>query len=221
MTDEFSEKPWTEQQWEDFLRQSEVRSARYGELFETLAEHPERDELIDREMGWDREPEEPEFELSWEQGEYDDFDEEEVDELETEESQEEIRQRRSELRELPAFSAARQWAMAAQRLLKDVGELDAEVDEIVARAHEGCLCAGAKIAAGYGMGEEEQTLCGNIVCCKRAAAFAEQGIEALLELAECGCFSAAAVQPLIEQGRKVRSLIEDRIRELRSRVWWE
>ncbi len=216
MTDEFSEKPWTEQQWEDFLRQTEVRSARYGELFETLAEHPERDELIDREMGWDHEPEEPEFELPWEQAEYDDdeFDEEEVDEVEVEAIKEELQQRRSNLRELPAFSVARQWALAAHRLFENAGELDTELEEIVSRAQEGCLSVGAKIAAGHGMGEEEQTLCGNIVCCKRAAAFAEQGIEALNELVQRGSFSAAAIQPLIEQGQQVRSLIEERIREL-------
>lgn len=223
MTDEYSDTPWTEQQWEDFLRQSEVRSARYGELFETLAEHPDRDELIDREMGWDREPDESEFEFPSVQEEYgeEEYGEEEVDEDDEEEVEEEIRQRRSSLRELPAFAAARGWALAAQRLFKDVGELDAELDEIVSRAQEGCLSAGAKVAAGHGMGEEEQTLCGNIVCCKRAAAFAAQGVEALEELAQRGCFSAESIQTLIEQGKQVRSLIEERIRELRSRVWWE
>jgi hypothetical protein len=43
--------PWNEQQWEDFMKRSDVRSARYGELFETLIDHPDLDEIIDKEMG--------------------------------------------------------------------------------------------------------------------------------------------------------------------------
>src|SRR5688500_18765648 len=49
-----SETPWTEAQWETFLKEGELRAARYGELLESLMDHPDRDAIIDREMGWNR-----------------------------------------------------------------------------------------------------------------------------------------------------------------------
>src|SRR5438552_6094966 len=55
------DRPWTEAQWEAFMKRSDVRSAKFGELLETFMDHPDRDEIIDREMGWDR-PANEEFE---------------------------------------------------------------------------------------------------------------------------------------------------------------
>src|SRR5690606_1185617 len=46
------ERPMTEAEWEASMRESEARSARFGDLFETLIDHPDRDEIIGREMGW-------------------------------------------------------------------------------------------------------------------------------------------------------------------------
>jgi hypothetical protein len=135
-------------------------------------------------------------------------------------------QKKSRLRALPAYSAGRQWGLRVCKALQNVGggaaELgEAELDEIVSRAIEGCLSVAAKIAAGHALGDEDQALCGNIVCCRRAAAFAQQGIEALEELAQRGCVLGDAIQPLVEEGHRVRLLVEQQIGELRSRVWWE
>ena len=216
MSDESGETPWTERQWEELMRQSEVRSARFAELFETLRNHPDRDELIDREMGWDRDDDGPAFELpsavDLSLDEELEFDEDDLPDGETD---------RSDPRDLPAFAAGFAWGRGVLELLKSAGELDPESDEIVARAIEGCLSVAAKIAAGNGMGEDEQSICGNIVCCKRAAAFAEQGIEALQELSRRNCFPGETLERLVEEGQRVRSLVEARIAELRSRVWWE
>ena len=44
--------PWTEAQWEKMMRESDLKSARFGELLETLIDHPERDKIVAREMGW-------------------------------------------------------------------------------------------------------------------------------------------------------------------------
>jgi hypothetical protein len=53
--DEEDERPWDEPQWEAFMKESDVRAARFGELFETLIDDPDRDEKIAEEMGWNRE----------------------------------------------------------------------------------------------------------------------------------------------------------------------
>lgn len=211
MTDEFNESPWTEQQWETFLRQGELRAARFQDLFETLADDPNRDELIDREMGWDRDREVPGLEFA------------EADvELESEEElQTESRQKKSRLSALPAYSASYRWGLKVLKALKKARQQDADTEEIVSRALESCLSAGAKIAGGHALGENDESICGNIVYCKRAAAFVQQGIEALKELADRGSLSGEEVQRLIEEGVRVRSLVDERIRELRARVWWE
>src|ERR671914_64305 len=47
------DKPMNEAQWEAFMREGDLRAARFGELLETLMDHPNRDELVAREMGWD------------------------------------------------------------------------------------------------------------------------------------------------------------------------
>jgi hypothetical protein len=46
------ERPWTEEQWEKFMKESDVRAARFGELLETFIDQPQRDVLVAREMGW-------------------------------------------------------------------------------------------------------------------------------------------------------------------------
>jgi len=230
MPAEFDDKPWTERQWEEFMRQSELRAARFGELFETLRDDPQCDELIDREMGWggDRE----ESEIDWSQAEAEAAGEEDVDgededeegeeqELSDEEVEAEVGHKRSRLAAVPAYSAGYKWGLAVYKLLETAGERDEDFEEIAARAVEGSTSVAAKIAAGNGLGEEDDSICGNIVCCKRAAAFAQQGIEALKELAGRGCLPGEALQELIDEGARVRSLVEERIRELRSRVWWE
>src|SRR5262245_14062320 len=48
------DRPWTEAQWEAFMKRADARSAKFGELLETFQDHPNRDAIIDHEMGWDR-----------------------------------------------------------------------------------------------------------------------------------------------------------------------
>ena len=46
-------KPLDEFQYEQFLRDSDARTEKYGELLEKYAEQPGSEAIIDREMGWD------------------------------------------------------------------------------------------------------------------------------------------------------------------------
>ena len=43
---------WDEYDWERFLRQQDQRTEKYMELLEKYIDHPQRDEIIAREMGW-------------------------------------------------------------------------------------------------------------------------------------------------------------------------
>jgi hypothetical protein len=46
------DRVWDEYDWERFLQQQDRKTERYMELLEKFADHPERDEIIAREMGW-------------------------------------------------------------------------------------------------------------------------------------------------------------------------
>ena len=48
-----AEEEWDEFRCEQFLRESDARTERYGALLKKYAGHPEADRLIAREMGWD------------------------------------------------------------------------------------------------------------------------------------------------------------------------
>jgi hypothetical protein len=55
MSDEFEppEEVWDEYAWERFLQQQDRNTEKYFGLLEKYIDHPERDRLIAREMGWE------------------------------------------------------------------------------------------------------------------------------------------------------------------------
>jgi len=46
------ERVWDEYQWERFLQQQDRKTEHYMELLEKYMDHPDRDQIIAREMGW-------------------------------------------------------------------------------------------------------------------------------------------------------------------------
>jgi hypothetical protein len=52
MSDFDREGIWDEYDWERFLQQQDQRTEKYMELLEKYIDHPQRDEIIAREMGW-------------------------------------------------------------------------------------------------------------------------------------------------------------------------
>lgn len=50
--DEQPEKIWDEYDWERFLQQQDRKTEKYMELLEKYLDHPDRDRIIAREMGW-------------------------------------------------------------------------------------------------------------------------------------------------------------------------
>jgi hypothetical protein len=229
------ERPWTEAEWERFLQVSEARSARYGELLETLMDNPDRDELIAREMGWDMDDDLDGTEL-----EYPLVDDSELelpdpespfadeDELPAEGPDEDGIPRKPNVRTIEAYRRAFTWGERMLAFVQRFNETDPgslplpeDPDEILQTAALGSTSVAAKIAAGHGMGYEDEVLCGNIICCRKALACADEALEALNSLVAFGLASERDIRPLLEQGQSVRLLVEERIVELRSRVWWE
>ncbi len=45
-------RTWDEYDWERFLQQQDHKTEKYMELLEKYLDHPQRDQIIAREMGW-------------------------------------------------------------------------------------------------------------------------------------------------------------------------
>ena len=52
MPEENPDKLWDEYEWERFLQEQERRTEKYMGLIEKYMDHPDRDQIIAREMGW-------------------------------------------------------------------------------------------------------------------------------------------------------------------------
>lgn len=219
MTDEPNDdRPWGEEEWERFLQKSEARSARFGELLETLFEHPDRDAILRREMGWDRHEDPMTDDEDGETAEMLSA----LNEPPTEEEIEHIRRERDDLEELPAYRRSFDWSIRVFEALKEeLGKREGDLEELMAQAVCDAQTVAAKIAGGHGMGYEDESLCGNIVCCKRALEAAKRSLLGLRELSHRHPPLSAPLAPLLEEGQEIERLVEAHIAELRSRVWWE
>jgi hypothetical protein len=222
---ESDDRPWTEEQWERFMQAADARSAKFGELMETLIDHPERDEIVAHEMGWDRSKSgSGEIDESWfaeDKSEEEDLDDDMDDDIDDDDIDEIVRRGRDEMESIEAYAASYRWSMKVHEELKPLFDRDDDVllEEDLDRALRSFEVA-AKIAGGHGMGYEDDVLCGNIVCCKKSLAAADEALEGLEAIQARDEAAGIPIGDLIVEGRHARSLVAERIEELRSRVWW-
>lgn len=236
--------PWDEQQWEDFMRESDLRSARFGEILETVRDDPDRDRIIAREMGWDWLEEaldERDAEMAAGGGPAFDDDEDDGEQgydpdcnitmppgsepWPEEEEKEDGPFGDRECDRIPAYRLAFDTGLKVHDALQPymseaVNEKDEDSDRRLGRAYIGCNIAAAKIAGGHAMGYDPDVLCGNIANCKRGLAGAVDAEQAFLELKEEGSLPAELVDSLLADVRAVIDAVKARIAELRAKVWW-
>jgi hypothetical protein len=70
------------------------------------------------------------------------------------------------------------------------------------------------------MGYDEDVLCGNIVKNRMSLAAIVRCQEAWGELVEQRIVTREFAEPLVSEMRRVQGMVEERIGELRARVWW-
>jgi len=223
------DRPMTEAEWERMMKESEARSARYGELLETLMDHPDSDAIISREMGWDQDDDDAEGDEDsnlFAEVDEDDFETEEDDApsgFDADDDDDPLERR--DRREIPGYAQAYDWGLRVHKSLQEFLQSteEPEPDDPLIEAYSNSLIVAVKIAGGHAMNRDgdDDTLCGNIVCCKRALEAAHRSLAAMQELRSAGILAPAVVDPLLDEGKIVRGLVEERIAELRSRVWWE
>jgi hypothetical protein len=232
MTEAFNEDdhayspPPTEADWEEFIKRSDARSAKYAELLETLIDHPDCDQIIQEEMGWDRDdadgdscrevtdwtPDEV-FDSAFESDDtpsmLEKLDDDDDDPLSFEES--------------PVYHKALEWGLRLhkelQAYLPEVGEMDPEDPLYLAFCE--CVVVPAKIAGSHAMSEDDDSLGGSIVYTKRALKAATATLSALEELQHQQALEADKLVAWIAETREVCQAIKQQIEEYRSRVWWD
>jgi len=200
---------WDEDDWEAFLLRQDALNAKYQELYETLHDHPRRDELIAREMGWRL----PERQCASCTGACGQSPGEEPPEEESSESFEDIE-------EIPAYRLAQQYALAVERQLTARLRDHLGADEDAARAIRNAVEISAHLANGHGLGYERESLCGNIACCKRALGSLAECMDDLLALRQRGVVLPSEADESLRRGREVGECLHQRTDELRRRVWW-
>lgn len=143
MPDENSGCPelWDEYQWERFLQQQDRKTEQYFQLFEKYQDHPDRDEIIAREMGWNHSDDDDEDVPDWLAS--DDDAEENLADAESEDDEDD-----AELDELQESAVYMQSMELNRRVFTLVEERDALKDHPVAveLATRVAIC-GAKLAA--------------------------------------------------------------------------
>jgi hypothetical protein len=207
--DPLNHEEWDEEDWAAYFDHQDVLLAKYDELMETLGHHPDRDDLVAAEMHWNL-PDEIGFPCD---GACGDPGSDGGDEAPTCEHM-------AELDSIPALRAAEAFVLAVEEEV-DICLGEPENDEDALVAMEAAVAVVDRLVGGHQIGYERETLCGNIVCCRRAVASLTECVDSLLALRQRRVLPAAVVDALLVEGQQVGDAIAERIRDLRSRVWWQ
>ena len=209
---------WDEFQWEEFMRESDRRTKKYARLMQQYKDHPERDKIIAKEMGWNwllEALEEQENEESPEEDEdAPDFDETEEGE-DWKQATGYIDMEFEDFSEFPLYQLAFQYSLDAHKFIRE--NLDDSDEECVGIFVGSATLPAAKIAGGFGLGFEMETLGGNIANCKRGLAAANRALEALQQMREQELIDEVNFRDLCEKGKQVRDELGVYIVELRER----
>jgi hypothetical protein len=173
------EREWDEYEWERFLQNQDLRTERYLELLERYVDHPERDVIIAKEMGW--------FEFSageeaWEAscaGEAEEGDAEGPLELDAGGDADADAEEQA-LEEHPLYRNAFELTVWLDGVLEARGERVTEHPAAMELAKQTCILGG-KVAAALS-GPEESELGMTIAYLKRALRAANLALNAYAEV---------------------------------------
>jgi len=201
---------WDEYQWERFLQQQDRKTEQYFQLFEKYQDHPERDEIIAREMGWNHSD--------------DDDDEEESDWLSTAEDEEEDAEDEdsdedeAEFEELQQSEVYMQSMELNRRVFTMVEERETLKDHPVAveLATRVAIC-GAKLAAAL-CGDDFSEVGMTIAYLKRSLKAANDALGAASRLRYAGLIDDNDLGQVNELLFPIRERVVDMMGEFREEL---
>jgi len=209
-----SDEIWDEFKWEEFMQEQDKKVDRYMELFYRYQDHPDRDEIIAREMGWtwllEHESEDRDSSI---------FEDEEIEEGEEWKVTAGVNEESLELENFrghPIYQKTYQFALRAMKFVDQLPENKKE-DSSVVDFVSNAMIAGAKIAGGTGLGDDLEELGGNIAYCKRGLAAANLAIAALHEMKQKRIINEKNYFELVKEATDVRNAIALHIVNLRER----
>ncbi len=203
---------WDEFQWEEFMKETDKRTEKYSKLFEKYIDHPDRDNIIAKEMGWDHLLNESEDDDFWDEIAHFDYVEEgEEWKLATGFKPEEF----ESFENLPVYQLAYEFSIDCLNLIED--QLENKNDESIHSFARSVIIPPAKIAGGFGMGFELESIGGNIANCKRGLHAANRTLTALQELRDKKLLDQKTFQDFYNRAKEVRDELGIYIVELRER----
>ena len=216
---------WDELDWERFLQRADVRTAKYQELYETLSAHPQRDHLIAREMGWEQDIRDcgvgdncPSCARRHDCEAYEMF-RLMADPIEEDECDVDLMNCFEQLRHVPAYVRAQDFAERLEDLLRR-RLADRAEDPQIRRTLFAAQMVPAQVAGGHGIGYDRDSLCGNIANCKRALRSLADCLEELHEIESLGLLASQDTPALWHEAERVSRELNRWIDNLRARIWW-
>jgi hypothetical protein len=201
------EKVWDEYDWERFLREQDLRTERYLELLEKYADHPQRDELIAREMGW--------VDLDWEEeGLWEDSEGDELEEELKREDWEGLEEAADQAEVHPLYQASFELTIWLDEALEARGRNAASHPAAIELSHQASIMGG-KLAAALSDPESAE-LGMTIAYLKRALRAVNLGLNAYAELRREKVFGRMRDRRLREQLFEVRDGIVSLMGEVRA-----
>jgi hypothetical protein len=201
---------WDEYQWERFLQQQDRKTEQYFQLFEKYQDHPERDEIIAREMGWNHSDDDDDEEES----DWLDTAEEDEEDAEDEESDED----EEEFEELQQSEVYMQSMELNRRVFTMVEERETLKDHPVAveLATRVAIC-GAKLAAAL-CGDDFSEVGMTIAYLKRSLKAANDALGAASRLRYAGLIDDDDLGQVNELLFPIRERIVDMMGEFRAEL---
>lgn len=203
---------WDEFQWEEFMREADKRTEKYSQLFEKYLDHPDRDNIIAKEMGWDHLLDESEDAGKWD----------ELPDGDILEEGEEWKKGTGydttefgDVENFPVYQLACQFTIDSIDLIES--RFENVNDDSIHTFSRSVIIPPAKIAGGFGMGFELESLGGNIANCKRGLNAANSMLNALQEMRDRKILDQKTFQDFYSRGKEVRDELGIYIVELRER----
>lgn len=222
------DRPWTEAEWEDFMKKSDLRAAMYQERLETEFNARQRGEEVDenaisQDMGWQEDYETSDddgIDRPWLDEAFENLsDPQFMEEIDREEREEELA-----LEKILPYRRSIRLSRQIRHWLAPI--LDRPFDENSDACRLlGTLCVGpdlcgAKIAGGHGMGYDDHMIGGNIVNNRRGRDGLIEARDALQELLAMKEVPEDLAKKIQEQLDELIAQMDERIAELRKRITW-
>lgn len=201
--------------WEEFFKRNDKRVDKYIELFERYLDHPHRDEIIAKDMGWDRTEKGNNI---FEEDLSDDLDDEAGEQWKANggiADQDEDSVEPNNFSESKLYKRAFNLAIKVSNLVKTIPD-SANHEKLISKFAVNGMSIAAKIAGASAFGLDKDSIGGNIATCKRALNFANKAITNLQEMKGKKLVGEEDYSGLIKDLVEVRNAVALHILDLRD-----